>query len=54
MGKDKKDNYPTPKKGERVKCLACNGTGIVYVINRGVSKRRTCMGCNGEGSFVAD
>ena len=54
MGKDKnEDKYPTPKRGERVKCLACDGTGVVYVINRGAKRSRTCMGCDGKGYFVA-
>ena len=51
MGKDKnEDKHPTR---ERIKCLACDGTGVVYVINRGVQRSRTCMGCDGKGFFVA-
>jgi DnaJ-class molecular chaperone len=52
MGKND-DNYPHPKKGEPVKCLACDGTGRIYIINRGVSRSRPCVACGGKGYFTA-
>lgn len=34
------------KKSERITCLSCNGTGVVYSPKTGT---RTCGGCNGKG-----
>lgn len=49
----KEREYPKPKKGERVKCLACNGTGKVVFLLGSKRVKRSCYGCNGAGYHVA-
>lgn len=41
--------YPTPKKGQRVDCLGCNG-GLVYDKRTG---SRSCEACGGKGYTTA-
>lgn len=53
MGKDK-NPYPTPRKGERVVCLACNGSGtIAHARKGGGFIYRSCGGCGGKGYINA-
>lgn len=46
-----KDKYPTPKKGERLTCLGCNGKGIVPHKPPNIFKE--CSGCRGRGYIEA-
>jgi hypothetical protein len=45
------DKYPTPKKGERLKCLGCTGRGIVPDKLPNIFKE--CSGCKGIGFIQA-
>lgn len=45
------DKYPTPKKGEKLKCLGCGGRGIVPAKFPNVFTE--CKGCKGLGYIKA-
>jgi hypothetical protein len=48
-GRKSGPDYPHPKKGERVKCLACNN-GLVY----GKNGPKACTACKGQGFITAN
>lgn len=48
IAKGDKPKYPSPKKGQKVKCLGCNN-GLV----KDSGQVRKCQTCRGSGYVIA-